>query len=115
MKYAVYALMTGLATATPNPKMMLQDNLSEPEGYGFCLDLKGWGESTKFTDVQLHSCKPDGTRSQDGGVWGSEQQFFPENNKVVGYNDGNGRCLQAKTSSVGSEFDAGICSDSCGL
>lgn len=106
--------MTGLATATPNPKMMIADNLSEPENYGFCLDLTGWGESTKFTNVQLHSCKPDGTRS-DGGVWGSEQQFFPENDQIVGYTDAAGRCLQAKSAAAGSGFDAGVCNTACGL
>ena len=40
-----------ISIAVPNPKLMLADNLDEPSNYGFCLDLKGWGENTKFTDV----------------------------------------------------------------
>ena len=70
--YLTVAILIGTTAAVPNPKLEMQDNLSEPMNYGFCLDLKGWGETTTFDSVHMHSCKPDGDRP-DGGIWGSEQ------------------------------------------
>ena len=46
--------------AVPFPYFRLTDNLDEPENYGFCLDLRGWLDSTRYTKVHVHSCKEKG-------------------------------------------------------
>ena len=49
-----------VSAAEPNvpteaPYIVLNENLDEPNGYGFCLDTYGPGESEL---MQTHSCKP---------------------------------------------------------
>lgn len=48
---------------------MLSDNLDEPNGYGFCIDTYGRGQSDL---LQTHSCKPH-EANDDGG--GSDVRF----------------------------------------
>merc|ERR1719198_424401 len=114
MKYATYALLVSLATATPNPKLMLVDNLDEPNNYGFCMDMTSRRGGADFTTLQLQSCKPD-TTNRGQVSQATDQQFYPESDQVKGYGDATGRCLQAKTPSTVGEFDAGTCSTTCGL
>ena len=48
--------------STPAPFIHLNDNLDEPNGFGFCLDTYGRGQ----TDIlHTHSCKP----KEEGKTW----------------------------------------------
>ena len=58
---SILALFVGIVSAAePNvpteaPYIVLNENLDEPNGYGFCLDTYGPGQSEL---MQTHSCKP---------------------------------------------------------
>ena len=76
--------------SVPNPNMRLQDNLNEPNGYGFCLDLPGMEDIVTFTGIQTHSCKPDVNYNNDDN---EDQMFYPEQGAIKGYGDATGLCL----------------------
>jgi hypothetical protein len=101
---AAPALQLPAAThAVKMPYLRPVDNLQEPNNLGFCIDLRGW--PGKFTNAQLHSCKPTGGPA--GG--GSDQQFVPKAGAIAGRADAAGHCLQAKSASAGSQLDVPKC------
>ena len=101
------AVSTACALATlavQTPYLRLDDNLEEPSGYGFCIDLRGWNPPT-FVNAQAHSCKPSDGRA--GG--GTDEEFVPRDGAVVGRADADGRCLQAKSATSGAGLDVPSC------
>ena len=104
MRYTSFAIMAhiGFVQGLPRPSVQLIDNLDEPNELGFCIDLVGWGQSVKLDKVQMHSCKEDGKRFND-------ELFYPVNNSIIAYGDGQGRCLKPISPDVGSQFTTAIC------
>lgn len=48
-----------------SPSVSVTDNLDEPDGAGFCIDIRGFGASLDCSgDLQAHSCKEAGTDTQ---------------------------------------------------
>ena len=62
----------------------------------------------RYTDAQLHSCKPSSGRA--GG--GTDEEFVPKDGAVRGRAMAEGRCLQAQAASAGSGFDVPVCNPS---
>ena len=47
------------------PSISISDNLDEPDGNGFCIDITGFGSSLDCsTRLQAHSCKSQGSDTQ---------------------------------------------------
>ena len=71
--YCTLPAIFSLVNCLPRPSIQLRDNFDEPNEFGFCIDLKGWGENVNLNGVHLYSCKPDTKRILD-------QMFYPVNN-----------------------------------
>ena len=97
-------VILSLALSVKTPYLRLDDNLDEPEGLGFCIDLKGW-RPVQFVDAQLHSCKPSSGRA--GG--GTDEEFEPRGGAIIGRADADGRCLEAKSAAEGAGLDVPQC------
>lgn len=91
------------STQTAAPYINLFDNLDERNDVGYCLDLKGWGDSVEFVDVQLHSCKDTGDDVNFAIGEGSDGR------RVMGAGDADGHCLRAQSATAGSGVDAPVC------
>ena len=89
------------ATQTAAPFLSLTDNVGEPNDVGWCIDLEGHGDSITFTNMHVHSCKDSGT----------DVQWFPESGRIKGVGDGDGRCIQAQSTSNGAGVDAPTCDE----
>jgi len=87
------------STITAAPYINLFANLDEQNDVGWCLDLKGFGASIEFIDMQTHSCKDTGDDVNfaigDGRVWGAGAS--------------EGRCLRARSAEAGSMVDVPLC------
>lgn len=97
------------------PNIYLADNLDEPDQYGYCLDIRGWGASLNCGSTQAHSCKSS-FKSQ-----GDDTQFrFDASSKsiqAVNYDGacsaGTGGCLSVVgTVAAGSKFEVKVCDGS---
>ena len=75
----------------------------EPFGHGWGLDLPGYGETLKFTNVQAHTLKPASVPNCDG-------HMKYEDNLIKFTQDGAGRCLTARSGDPNSALDAAPCS-----
>lgn len=89
------------------PYIVLADNLDEPNGYGFCLDTAGRGQ----TDLlQSHSCKPAG-KDNAGNPTPNDTQFLydAQNMRIesVAYPD---MCMQVLISPYTTAFALLDCS-----
>ena len=90
------------------PYIVLSTNHDEPNGYGFCMDTYGPGQ----TDLmQTHSCKP----AKDGAARNYEGHdtrfaYNPETQQVVSY-PFEGYCMQALIASDVTVFALLECSD----
>ncbi len=102
------------SAAKPNvptdvPYIVLNENLDEPNGYGFCLDTYGPGQSEL---MQTHSCKPktdQGTPRNDPGH-DVRFQYNAETKKISSYAF-EGQCMQVLIATGKSEFALLDCSD----
>ncbi|GEA60017.1 hypothetical protein [Vibrio comitans] len=112
---SLFACFVGTVSAeepnvpTEAPYIVLSDNLDEPNGYGFCLDTYGPGQSEL---MQTHSCKPKtkaGTPKNDPGH-DVRFAYDPETKKVSSYAFDN-QCMQVLTAVGKSEFALLECSD----
>ena len=103
-----------VSAAEPNvpteaPYIVLNENLDEPNGYGFCLDTYGPGESEL---MQTHSCQPKtdkGTARNDPGH-DVRFEYNPETKKISSYAF-EGQCMQVLIATGKSEFALLDCSD----
>ena len=73
------------------PFIVLADNLDEPNGYGFCLDTAGRGQSDF---MQAHSCKP-AVKDDAGNPTPNDTQFtYDSDNTRVESVAFPGYCMQ---------------------
>ncbi len=90
--------LTGQAQAvapqptTPAPYIVLSDNLDEPDGFGFCFDTYGRGQ----TDLlHTHSCKPSkGGQMSDDRDNDTRFSMDPETGRISSFAF-KGLCMQA--------------------
>ena len=90
------------------PYIVLSANLDEPNGYGFCIDTYGAGQSNL---MQTHSCKPakaDAERNYSGND--TRFQYNAESQQVMSYAF-EGYCMQALIASEVTVFALLQCSD----
>ena len=90
------------------PYIVLSENHDEPNGYGFCIDTYGPGQSDL---LQTHSCKPPSEgepRSYEGND--TRFEYNADTLQVVSY-PFEGFCMQALTAIGKSEFALLECSD----
>lgn len=100
--------------ATPNvpteaPYIVLSANMDEPNGYGFCMDTYGPGQSEL---MQTHSCKPKtdkGTLRNDPGH-DVRFEYDPTTKNIRSYAY-EGQCMQVLIAEGKSEFALLDCSD----
>ena len=112
---SVLVFFTGCASAeklnvpTEAPYIVLNDNIDEPNGYGFCLDTYGPGQSEL---LQTHSCKPkraEGTPRNDPG---HDVRFeYDSTTKRIASYAFEGQCMQVLVATGKSEFALLDCSD----
>ncbi|MBU2962612.1 hypothetical protein KO516_17630 [Citreicella sp. C3M06] len=90
------------------PYIVLSDNHDEPNGFGFCIDTYGAGQSDL---LQTHTCKPpsDGEpRNYEGHD--TRFEYNPDTMQVESY-PFEGFCMQALIATGKSEFALLECSD----
>jgi len=110
---------------TPAPYIVLSENFDEPNGYGFCLDTFGPGQSEL---MHTHTCKPKkgkGTyqakdkdktkdkakgRSKFGGGDDVRFEYDAETKQISSYAY-KGQCMQVLIARGKSEFALLECSD----
>ena len=94
---------------TEAPYIVIGQNLDEPNGYGFCFDTYGPGQSEL---MQTHSCKPktdEGTPRNDPG---HDVRFeYDADTKQVKSYAFEGQCMQVLIATGKSEFGLLDCSD----
>lgn len=93
---------------TKAPYIVLGDNLDEPNGYGFCIDTEGAGESEL---LHSHSCKPVRPDADPNDPRGNDTRFAydPATKQISAYAFGG--CMQVLTSVSSSVFALLDCSD----
>lgn len=109
-----FLLISSVSAEQPNvpteaPYIVLNENLDEPNGYGFCLDTFGPGQSEL---MQTHSCKPktdEGTPKNDSGH-DVRFEYNAETKKISSYAF-EGQCMQVLIATGKSEFALLDCSD----
>lgn len=94
---------------TEAPYIVLNDNLDEPNGYGFCLDTYGPGKSEL---MHTHSCKPKTPKGTPRDNPGHDVRFEydPATKKISSYAF-EGQCMQVLIAKGKSEFGLLECSD----
>ena len=99
--------------ATPNvpsdaPYIVLSANHDEPNGYGFCMDTYGPGQ----TDLmQTHSCKPaKADAARDYAGHDTRFEYNPDTQQIMSY-PFEGYCMQALIASDVTVFALLECSD----
>ena len=100
--------ITDLNVPSDAPYIVLSANLDEPNGYGFCMDTYGPGQ----TDLmQTHSCKPakpDEARNYEG--FDTRFEYNAQTQQVISY-PFEGYCMQALIASDVTVFALLECSD----
>ena len=102
----VYADAPEVPTAAPY--IVLSDNLDEPNGYGFCIDTLGAGQ----TDLaQTHSCKPHkADESRDYAGFDTRFSYNASTGQIESY-PFEGVCMQALLGNTVTVFALLECSD----
>ena len=80
--------LTATTFSLDRPYIRLEKVLDEPYGYGWGIDLPGYGDTMQFTDVQTHTLKP-GNASTSG-----DMNQVLEGDLIMFLNDGEGHCMQ---------------------
>lgn len=90
------------------PYIVLSANLDEPNGYGFCMDTYGAGQSDL---MQTHTCKP-AKPGAERNYAGNDTRFYysQETQQVMSYAF-DGYCMQALIASELTVFALLECSD----
>ncbi|MBO1255714.1 hypothetical protein J3L16_08460 [Alteromonas sp. 5E99-2] len=112
---SVLVLFAGFASAanpkvpTEPPYIALSENIDEPNGYGFCLDTYGPGQSEL---MQTHSCKPKTAKGTPRNDSGHDVRFeYNAETKQIRSYAFEGQCMQVLTAIGKSEFALLSCSD----
>ena len=90
------------------PYIVLSDNIDEPNGYGFCMDTLGAGQSDL---MQTHSCKPhkdDEPKEYEG--FDTRFSYDSATGQIESY-PFDGFCMQALLTSTTAVFALLECSD----
>ncbi len=96
----------GVPTAAPY--IVLSDNLDEPNGYGFCVDTRGPGQSDL---LHAHTCKPHKEgQPQDYAGFDTRFAYNSSTGHIASYAFG-GNCLQVLMARGFSVFALLECSD----
>ncbi len=96
------------AVPSDPPYIVLSANLDEPNGYGFCIDTYGAGQSDL---VQTHSCKPSKADAQRNDAGNDTRfQYNDKTQQVMSYAF-EGYCMQALIASEVTVFALLQCSD----
>ena len=118
MRFPLFATMLICAAGTASadapkvpseaPYIVLSQNLDEPNGYGFCLDTYGPGQSDL---MQTHSCKPP-SEGEPRNFAGHDTRFEynASTMQIVSY-PFEGFCMQALIAIGKTEFALLECSD----
>jgi len=103
-----------VSAAEPNvptepPYIVLNANLDEPNGYGFCIDTFGSGQSEL---MHTHTCKPkkDDDAPRDDPGHDVRVEYVPATNRIHSYAF-EGQCMQVLIAKGKSEFALLECSD----
>ena len=90
------------------PYIVLSDNLDEPNGYGFCIDTYGAGQSDL---MQTHTCKP-ASAGKPRSYAGNDTRFrYDARTLQVASYPFEGFCMQVLIASERAEFALLECSD----
>ena len=118
MRLAIFTAMllgaTGIANAdapqvpSDAPYIVLSENHDEPNGFGFCIDTFGPGQSDL---LQTHSCKPP-SEGEPRSYAGNDTRFgYDASTLQVESYPFEGFCMQALVANGKSEFALLECSD----
>lgn len=90
------------------PYIVLSDNLDEPNGFGFCMDTLGPGQSDL---MQTHSCKPHKEgEARDYAGFDTRFTYDSTTGQVESY-PFSGVCMQALLTTTTTVFALLECSD----
>lgn len=90
------------------PYIVLSANLDEPNGYGFCMDTSGPGQSDL---MQTHTCKPT-KAGEPQNYSGNDTRFeYQEETQKIESYAFEGFCMQALIARRKTEFALLKCSD----
>ena len=90
------------------PYIVLSDNLDEPNGFGFCMDTLGPGQSDL---MQTHSCKPHKEgEARDYGGFDTRFTYDSTTGQIESY-PFSGVCMQALLTTTTTVFALLECSD----
>ena len=106
--FAQHALAETLNVPSDAPYIVLSANHDEPNGYGFCLDTYGAGQSDL---MHTHSCKPakaDAERNDSGHD--TRFEYNEKTQQIMSY-PFEGYCMQALIASDLTIFALLECSD----
>jgi len=84
------------------PYIRLKAVLDEPNGFGYGIDLPGFGPTLSFQNIRAHTLKPTGKNDSD-----MKQDFV--NGTIRFFEDGDGHCLEAVQATKGSSLNAPSC------
>ena len=107
---AMYNVAYAEAPEVPSaaPYVVLSDNLDEPNGFGFCMDTLGAGQSDL---MQTHSCKPHKEgETRDYSGFDTRFSYDSTTGHIESY-PFEGVCMQALLSNTTSVFALLECSD----
>ena len=94
---------------TEAPYIVLDDNLDEPNGYGFCLDTMGAGQSEL---MHVHSCKPKTPKDSPRNHRSHDVRFkYDSVTKQIRSYAYEGQCVQVILPKGSSEFGLLDCSE----
>lgn len=94
---------------TEPPYIVLSNNLDEPNGYGFCLDTYGPGQSEL---MQTHTCKPKAPEGSPRNYSGHDVRFeYDDTAQRVRSYAYEGLCMQALLATGKSEIALLDCSE----
>lgn len=112
---SVFACFIGSAAAeapkvpTDAPYIVLSDNLDEPNGYGFCIDTYGPGQSEL---MQTHSCKPKAAKDAPRNHSGHDVRFeYDSATKQIKSYAFDNQCMQVLIAKGKTEFALLDCSE----
>lgn len=94
---------------TEPPYIVLSQKLDEPNGYGFCIDTYGPGQSEL---MQTHTCKPKSPEGTPRNSSGHDVRFeYDANTKKISSYAFEGQCVQVLIAKGKSAFGLLDCSD----
>ncbi|MGX9419155.1 ricin-type beta-trefoil lectin domain protein [Vibrio sp. RC27] len=107
--FSGYASAAAPDVPTEAPYIVLSDNLDEPNGYGFCIDTFGAGQSEL---MHTHTCKPQVAKDSPKYAGGNDVRFeYDTATKQIRSFAYENQCVQVLIAKGKSEFALLDCSD----